>query len=125
VHNEAFNIGADSENYQVRELARIVQDTVPGCDVSMDANAGPDRRDYRVSFKRWAERFPGAVPAWNARSGAREIFDGFQRSAISLEEFEGPRVVRLKQLKQLIDAGHLDSSLRWRGEPPAEAPGTG
>ncbi|MGH7349472.1 MAG: NAD-dependent epimerase/dehydratase family protein, partial [Candidatus Rokuibacteriota bacterium] len=50
IHNQAFNVGANGENYQVRELAEIVRDTVPGCAVEYADGAGPDPRSYRVNF---------------------------------------------------------------------------
>ena len=33
VHNEVFNVGKTSENYQVREIAEIVAEVFPGCDL--------------------------------------------------------------------------------------------
>ena len=63
VHGEAFNIGADEENYQIRDIAQIVQDVVPGSRVALAAGAGPDKRSYRVSFAKLQRRVPGAAPA--------------------------------------------------------------
>src|SRR5690242_4369031 len=48
VHNEAFNIGINEENYQVRDLAEIVRATVPGCHIEYAEGGGPDKRCYRV-----------------------------------------------------------------------------
>ena len=51
---EAFNVGADTENYQVRDLAEIVHETFPGCEVEYAEGAGPDPRSYRVDFGKLA-----------------------------------------------------------------------
>ena len=40
VHNEAFNVGLTTENYQVREIAALVQEIVPGSRVEFAADAG-------------------------------------------------------------------------------------
>ena len=48
IHAEAFNVGRPEENYRVRELAEIVRDTVPGCELELAGDAWPDRCNYRV-----------------------------------------------------------------------------
>ncbi len=64
VHNEAFNVGAPGENYQIRDVAQIVMETVEGSRITFAADAGPDLRDYKVSFDKLAK----AVRA-SSRSG--------------------------------------------------------
>jgi nucleoside-diphosphate-sugar epimerase len=71
IHNQAFNVGANGENYQVRELAEIVRATVPRCTVEYAAGAGPDPRSYRVDFGKLSRTFPDLRPQWNAAFGAR------------------------------------------------------
>ena len=46
VHGQAFNVGRDGENYQVRDVARIVGEEVPGCEVTFADGASPDTRSY-------------------------------------------------------------------------------
>ena len=46
----AVNAGRDEGNYQVRELADAVARQVPGTTVSINTNAPPDKRSYRVDF---------------------------------------------------------------------------
>src|SRR4029077_243566 len=50
IHNEAFNIGRAEDNVQVRDIAELVRDAVPGSALSFAEGAGPDLRDYRVDF---------------------------------------------------------------------------
>ena len=49
VHAEIFNVGHDADNYQVREIAQIVAQAYPGCELTFGP-AGGDNRSYRVSF---------------------------------------------------------------------------
>lgn len=114
IHNQAFNVGVNEENYQVHELAEIVRETVPGCEVEFAADGGPDPRSYRVSFDKLALALPEFKSAWNARRGAQELYACLQGTALSVGDFQGRRFNRLAQLKHLIESGLLDSSLRWK-----------
>ena len=58
VHNQAFNVGLNSENYRIRELAAMVEELVPNCVVEYAADASPDKRNYRVDFSKIAKALP-------------------------------------------------------------------
>lgn len=120
VHNQAFNVGTTSENYQVRELAGIVGEVVPGAQIEFAAGASPDTRNYRVSFDKIARVLPEFRPRWTARLGAQQLRDAYREQGVTLEEFEGPRYQRIAHIKQLIRAGVLDEDLR-RVSVPAGA----
>ena len=77
-------------------------------------NGGPDPRSYRVSFDKLARLLPNFTPAWDARRGAKELYDGVRKIGLTLEDFQGRRFTRLPQFKHLLDAGLLDETLRWR-----------
>jgi len=114
IHNEAFNIGANEENYQVRDLAEIVRETVAGCVVEYAEEGGPDPRSYRVDFSKFARALPDFKTIWNARLGAQELYAAVRDAGLSLEEFQGRKFTRLAQFKYLLGANHLDDTLRWR-----------
>jgi nucleoside-diphosphate-sugar epimerase len=114
IHNQAFNVGMNEENYRIRELAEIVKETVPGCRVEYAAGAEPDTRTYRVNFNKISEMLPEFKPQWNARRGAQELYAAYQKYGVKLEEFEGPKYKRIDHIKQLLASGQLDESLRWR-----------
>jgi len=119
VHNQAFNIGHTAENYRIRELAEIVQDTVPGCRIEYAEDAGPDKRCYRVSCDKVTRQLPAFKPQWNARRGAAELYEAYQKIGLCVDDFEGPRYRRIDHIKQLISTGCLQSSLRWDHQPTA------
>ncbi|HEV2881610.1 MAG TPA: SDR family oxidoreductase [Pyrinomonadaceae bacterium] len=114
IHNQAFNVGANEENYQVSELAEIVRETVPGCTVEYAEGGGPDPRSYRVDFTKLNERLPEFRPKWDARRGAQELYDAVQGAQLTAEEFQNRKFTRLVQFKYLLDSGRLDDTLRWR-----------
>lgn len=115
IHNQAFNVGINAENYRIRDLADIVQETVPGCRVEYAKDGEPDKRTYRVNFDKIAHTLPEFKPQWNARRGAQELFDAYVKYGVKLEEFEGPKYKRIDHIKQLLNVGVLDSNLRWTG----------
>ncbi len=119
VRGQAFNVGRDDQNYRIREIAEIVKETVPGCEIAFAADAGPDKRNYRASFGKIARVLPGFQPRWDARKGARQLYDAYRSVGLRLEDFEGPRFRRIDQLKRLLADGNLGTDLRWRSEPAA------
>jgi nucleoside-diphosphate-sugar epimerase len=113
VHNQAFNVGIHEENYQVRDLAEIVKQTVPGCTIQYAEGAGPDKRCYRVDCSKLANALPAFRPLWNARRGAQQLYEAYKRFGLTLEDFEGARYMRIRHVLRLHEAGRLDSALRW------------
>ena len=112
VNGEVFNVGRTSENYRIREIAAIVAEAFPGCEVS----AGPpsqDNRSYRVAFEKIASKLPGFEARWTAALGAEELRRLFERIDFSREIFEFRAFTRLKQLKYLQRTGQVDDDLYW------------
>lgn len=114
IHDRAFNVGLDNENFQVRDLAAIVKDTVPGCAIDFASGGGPDRRSYRVDFGRIRRELPDFQPRWTARAGVRQMYDALVESTVTAEEFEGPRYRRIDSIRSLLASGQVDATLRWR-----------
>jgi len=114
VHNEAFNVGRSEENYQVRDLAEIVRETVPGCKIEYAADAGPDKRCYRADFSRISRTLRNFQPQWDARKGARQLYEAYQNVDLRLEDFEGVRYKRIDHLQGLLASRRLDATLRWQ-----------
>jgi nucleoside-diphosphate-sugar epimerase len=113
VHNQAFNVGSNDENYRVRELAEIVHEILPDCEIEYAMDGRPDPRSYRVNFDKLTRLLPAFAPKWNARRGAREVFAGVRDLALKLDDFGGRKFTRLAQFKYLLETRQLDSNLRW------------
>jgi nucleoside-diphosphate-sugar epimerase len=116
VRGQAINVGRSDQNYRIREIAEIVGQTVPGCEVAFAEGASPDTRNYRVDFTKAAKVLPALVAEWDARKGARQLYESFKANGLAIEEFEGPRHRRIAQIRQLLDQGQLGPDLRWRTE---------
>jgi nucleoside-diphosphate-sugar epimerase len=110
IHNEAFNIGRDEDNHQIRDIARMVE-AATGARVTPAPGAGPDKRSYRVDFAKQARLFE---PRWTVREGIAEMHAAYAAAQLKLDDFLSPRFQRLPRLQELVDAGELDEELRRR-----------
>ena len=114
VHGQPFNVGADGENYQVRDLAELAREAVPGSTVEYGGASDPDPRSYRVDFGKLRRVLPGLELRRTARESAHELHDAYRAVGLTFEEFDGPRFTRLKRLQGLLGEGKLAEDLRWR-----------
>jgi nucleoside-diphosphate-sugar epimerase len=112
IHNQAFNIGRTSENYQIRQVAQLVAEVVPNCELSFASGASADIRDYRVSFAKAETKLPGFKPRWTVRAGIEELYDAYKRAGLTKEIWQGSRYYRLKTVRSLQERGILDMQLR-------------
>ncbi len=117
VRAQALNVGRNDQNYRIREIAEIVKDTVPGCEIAFAEGAGPDKRNYRADFSKIGRVLPGFQPRWDARKGARQLYEAYRAIGLKLEDFEGPRYRRIDQIRQLMASGDLGPDLRWVRQP--------
>jgi nucleoside-diphosphate-sugar epimerase len=117
VHDQALNVGSTDENYRIRQLAEIVAAAVPGCELELAEGAGPDVRNYRVDFTRIGQAL-GFRTSWTATRGAAELRDAFRAGDLTLDEFEGPRYMRIAHVRRLLAEGRLDETLRTRDQAP-------
>ena len=113
VHNEAFNVGSTEENYQIRDVAEMVQDIVPASRIKYAEGGGPDPRCYRVDCRKLAQTLPEFKPQWTVRRGIEQLYNSYKTHGLTLAEFSGTRYMRIKHIKKLQDAGRLDATLRW------------
>jgi hypothetical protein len=67
-----------------------------------------------VDFSKINRMLPEFKPQWNARKGAKELYDALRLVGLRLEDFEGPRYKRIAVLQGLLSSGRLGPDLRWR-----------
>ena len=123
VHDEAFNVGRPQDNVQVRDIAEMVRDAVPGSTVSLADNAGPDVRNYRVDFSKLTATFPGLNLRWSVPDGISELADTYEKYGLTYDDFISSRFVRLRRIRELLSAGLVDEMLRRRNGEHLPAPG--
>ena len=113
IRGKIFNVGQDSQNYRVRELAQIVAGEFPGCAVTTGP-ASQDNRSYRVSFARILAELPGFQCRHTAQDGARQLHRLFERLQMPQETYQFRAFTRLRQLKYLLATGQIDDEFYWR-----------
>ena len=122
VHDEAFNVGRQEDNVQVRDIAEMVRDAVPGSTVSLADGAGPDLRNYRVDFSKLTGTFPDLSLRWTVREGIDELAAAYAKYGLTYDDFTSSRFVRLRRIRELLAAGVVDEMLRRQdGELPPGA----
>ena len=107
VYSKAINIGANSENYQVKDVARNVQELLPEAKIVFTGQVGNDPRDYRVNFDLLYKILPDFKLDYTLRSGMKELFKKLQEIKFDVTDFEGERFTRLKLLKKYLDKNTL------------------
>jgi len=112
VHNEAFNVGLTTENYQIREIADIVKAIVPDSRIDYAPDAGPDTRCYRVDCNYIARKLHHFKPQWTARRGVEQLYEAYCAVGLTNEDFEGERFKRIAHMKKLIREGVIDEEFR-------------
>jgi len=115
-HNQAFNIGQNKENYQIRDMANVVKKVVPGCEVEYTGEHGSYSRTYKVNFDRVSTKLKDFFhPKWDIERGVIQLYEAYKSHGLTAEEFMGNKYIRLNQLKRLLKQKAIDDNLFWRG----------
>jgi nucleoside-diphosphate-sugar epimerase len=113
VNRQSYNVGLNSENYQVKDIANMVQKVIPSCEVVFTGEHGSDSRTYRVNFDKIANQLPNFKPKWNLKTGIEQVYESYQRLGMNDEKFNGRYFIRLKQLQYLIQSKLINENLFW------------
>jgi len=112
-HYLAINVGRDDWNFQVRDLASAVARVLSGIAISINADAPPDKRSYRVDFSLFRSLAPDHQPLKNLEDTIAELVAGLKSIGFDNPDFRTSELMRLRVLEQHISDGRLDSTLRW------------
>jgi nucleoside-diphosphate-sugar epimerase len=113
VHNEIFNVGSNDQNHQVRQIAEIVGDLVPGCSLSF-GDSSADKRNYRADFSKISSHLPSFRCSWTVGRGVEELLAIFGRIGFDEDLYRFRGHTRLKQIKHLAATGQVDDHLIWQ-----------
>jgi nucleoside-diphosphate-sugar epimerase len=114
----AVNVGRTDWNYQVKDLAESVARVIPGVDVSINKNAQPDKRSYRVDFGLFESLAPQHQPQCDLETTVRELAVALGKAELG-PNFRESRFIRLRVLSELSGEGLLNRQLQWIGGPAA------
>ena len=106
------NTGSDEWNYRIKELALKVQSILPDTKVSINENAQPDRRSYRVDFSLFKKLAPDHQPVHNLERTIKDLICGFQEIDFKIGNFRNSDFMRLNVISKLAANGTIDQHLR-------------
>ncbi len=109
----AVNVGSNEWNYQVKDLAEAVAKVIPDVDVSIDKNAQPDKRSYKVSFDLFKKLAPDYQPQVDLISSIKELKDGLEAMNFNNSDFRNSTFMRLSVLSDLRNKGLITEGLEW------------
>jgi nucleoside-diphosphate-sugar epimerase len=105
------NVGSNEWNCQVRDLAHAVATAVPGVEVSINTNAPPDRRSYRVSYDLYKSLAPDSQPLSDLKSTILEMIEGLQQARFQDPAYRESHFMRLNVIKKFQVEGILNDKL--------------
>ncbi len=109
----AVNVGSNEWNYQVKDLAEAVATVIPDVEISINKNAQPDKRSYRVSFDLFKKLAPDYQPQVDLISSIKELKDGLGAMNFNNSDFRNSKFMRLEVLADLRNKGLLTEGLEW------------
>ncbi|MFM2047886.1 MAG: hypothetical protein RI955_432 [Bacteroidota bacterium] len=107
------NAGSNIWNYQVKELAEAVAAELTGVSVSVNPNAAPDKRSYKVDFSLFEKLAPMHQPKYNLQQTIKDLVNGLQAIQFNDTDFRKGRFMRLNVLNALMDKHLINEQLIW------------
>lgn len=111
-----LNVGSDVWNYQVKDLAAAVVKLIPDVVVSINKDAQPDKRSYRVNFDKFTKMAQGFLPAVDLQNAVVDLRDGLMAMKFQDPDFRTGEFMRLITLKRLRENGYLTDNLEWKNQ---------
>lgn len=124
-----FNVGNHGDNYQIIDIAKIIQSEVEGseltylgqggdeadCELIKDRKIqdGVDTRTYKVSFDKIHQELPGFLCKWTVKSGIKHLLQELKHLGLDKESFNRREFYRLQQIEYLHASGKIDDNLIW------------
>ena len=109
----SVNVGRNDWNYQIKDVAKVVEDVLENVEIQVNPNAMPDNRSYQVDFSLYESLAPQHQPVVDLAQSVIEVRDGLTAMGFSDGQFRNSQFMRLKVLQRHIDEKRLSNELRW------------
>lgn len=106
-----INAGSNVWNYQVKEIAYAVQKAFTGVEISINENAQPDKRSYKVSFDLFAKLAFDHQPQVSLNEAIEGLKNGLESINFRDTNFRQSKFIRLKTIQHLTTKDYLDKEL--------------
>jgi nucleoside-diphosphate-sugar epimerase len=108
-----INTGSNEWNNQIKPLAEAVARVIPGTKVSVNMNAAPDKRSYRVNFDYYQKLAPDHQPVHDLERTIIELKDNMIEMNFNDPDFRSSSLIRLHVLSNLMQRQYLSNNLEW------------
>jgi nucleoside-diphosphate-sugar epimerase len=105
------NTGSDVWNYQVKDLAFATQKILPNVNVSINKDAQPDKRSYRVSFDKFSKLAENFTPVHSLEQSIKDLYEGLNQISFSDVNYRQSRLIRLYVVNELLSKGIVNQNL--------------
>jgi nucleoside-diphosphate-sugar epimerase len=109
----AVNVGSNEWNYQVQDLAEAVAKVIPNVEISINKNAQPDKRSYKVDFNLFRKVAPDYQPQYDLITTIKELKEGLESIRFQDEDYHNSNFMRIKVLMKLLKSGLITEKLEW------------
>jgi nucleoside-diphosphate-sugar epimerase len=107
------NVGKNENNFQIKDLALAVKNFFPELEVTINPDAQPDKRSYKVDFSLFNSLAPEFIPQKSIESTIHELKTNLIKMKFSDSNFRKSELIRLEKLNNLIIQNKLDNNLVW------------
>ena len=112
IRNQIFNVGSDSQNFTINEIAEMIQQKVPTARI-VDMGGDTDRRDYRVSFRK-IRNIIGFEPQVTVKQGIQQVLDSINKGEIT--DYTDIRYSNVKFLSEETNSKLIQRENGWAHE---------
>jgi nucleoside-diphosphate-sugar epimerase len=102
IHDKAVNVGANTQNYQVRDIGNQVKKLIPCSKITYTGETGADPRNYRVKFDLLNKLLPDFKLEYDLATGMEELHRKLVDHGFSIRDWEGDKFVRVRTLKKRL-----------------------
>jgi len=106
-----INTGSNSWNYQVRDLAYTINKILPETSVSINRDAQPDKRSYKVCFDLFEKLAIGYTPEFDLEQSIKDLVTGLNQLNFKDKNYRQSRLIRLFVVNELLSQNILNSNL--------------
>lgn len=107
------NTGSQDWTWQIGALAGDVARELGGVEVTINRDAAPDNRSYRVDFTRFQDLAPDHQPNTDFAGAVADLAALVRNMDFAGADVRASRFIRLNILRDHVAAGRLGPDLRW------------
>lgn len=109
IENEIFNVGSDSQNFTIAQVAEFINQEAPEAEI-IDIPFEGEKRNYRVDFRK-IHRDIGFAPSWTVPDGIRQVADAIRTARV--KDYREPLYSNVTFLQRQVPEKLLSREREW------------